>query len=142
MKHFVVALFVVSLLCAVQAQAQEKRGNLETIRKSIELNDGSSKRMHVMFRHASHKGVKCRACHHEGLPGNRYASCTSEECHSIKGARERDPMSLFMAYHSQDTERSCYGCHRKLAGKYPNFKGCRPCHMSPQARAAAAAQAR
>ena len=49
-------------------------------------------------------------------------------------------MSLFMAYHSPDTDRSCYGCHRKLAGKYPNFKGCRPCHMSPQAREAAAAK--
>ena len=142
MRYFVVALFVLSLLCAVQAQAQETRGNLNTIKKPIELNDGTSKRMYVMFRHSSHKDVKCRTCHHEGLPGNRYASCTNEDCHSIKGARERDPMSLFMAYHSPDTDRSCYGCHRKLAGKYPNFKGCRPCHMSPQALAAAASEAK
>ena len=98
MRYFVVALFVLSLLCAVQAQAQETRGNLNTIKKPIELNDGTSKRMYVMFRHSSHKDVKCRTCHHEGLPGNRYASCTNEDC--------------------------------------------RPCHMSPQARAAAASEAK
>ena len=140
MQYLFIALFAFSLLCGGPVQAGESRGNLSNIKKPIELNGGTSKRMFVTFNHSSHKGVKCRTCHHEGLPKDRYASCTNEECHSIKGARERDTMSLFMAYHSPDTDRSCYGCHRKLAGKYPNFKGCRPCHMSPQAREAAAAK--
>ena len=60
MRYFVAVLFMVSLLCVAQAQAQEKQGNLNTIKKSIELNDGTSKRMYVMFRHSSHKDVKCR----------------------------------------------------------------------------------
>lgn len=136
MRYFTVALFVFSLLCAGQALAQESKANLKIMKNPIELKDGTSKRMYVTFNHSSHKDVKCRTCHHEGLPGNRYASCTNEDCHSVKGARERDTMSLFMAYHAQDTDRSCYGCHRRLAGKYPNFKGCRPCHMSQQAREA------
>lgn len=142
MRYFTVALFMFFLLCAGQTQAQESKANLKAIKNPIELKDGTSKRMYVTFNHSSHKDIKCRACHHEGLPGNRYASCTNEDCHSIKGPRERDTMSLFMAYHAQDTDRSCYGCHRQLAGKYPNFKGCRPCHMSPQAREAAATTAK
>ncbi len=64
--------------------------------------------------------------------------CTNEDCHSIKGARERDPMSMVMAYHDPGSDRSCYGCHKKEAARHPEFRGCRPCHISPMARAAAA----
>lgn len=135
MRYFVIALFVFALLGAAEVQAKENQGILFKYKQPIELNDGTSKLMHVTFNHTTHKGIKCASCHHEGLPENRYASCTNEMCHSLKGARERDPMSLFMAYHSPD-ERSCYGCHKKEAANHPEFRGCRPCHMSPQAREA------
>ncbi|MDO5483666.1 MAG: cytochrome c3 family protein [Desulfovibrionaceae bacterium] len=134
MRYFIIALFVVALLGATEAQAQGE-GLLFKYKQPIELKDGTSKRMHVTFNHTTHKDIACRSCHHEGLPENRYASCTNEACHSLKGASERDPMSLFMAYHSTD-ERSCYGCHKKEAANNPDFRGCRPCHMSPQARIA------
>ena len=92
MRYLFVALFAFSLLCAGPAQAGESRGNLNNIKKPIELNDGTSKRMFVTFNHSSHKGVKCRTCHHEGLPKDRYASCASRGSPSVKGARERNPM--------------------------------------------------
>lgn len=82
--------------------------------------------MFVTFNHSSHKGVKCRTCHHEGLPKDRYASCTNEECHSIKGARERDTMSLFMAYHSPDTDRSCYAATVSWRANTPISKAVAP----------------
>lgn len=135
MRYLFIALFVFALFGATEIQAHEAKGSLFKYTQPIELNDGTSKLMHVTFKHTDHKGIKCRNCHHEGLDTNRYASCTNELCHSLKGARERDTMSLFMAYHSPD-ERSCYGCHSKLAAENPNFRGCRPCHMSPQARIA------
>ena len=110
------------------------RPNLKDLAKPMELDAGELKRMYVTFNHSSHKSVACRTCHHEGLPGNRYAPCTSEGCHSLPAPSERNPMSVYMAYHAPGTDRSCYGCHKALAGKYPAFKGCRPCHETMMGR--------
>ena len=142
MRYLVIALLVFALFGAATVQAQSEasqpikpKGSLFTYKQPIKLADGTSKLMHVTFNHSSHRSVKCVTCHHEGLPNNRYASCTNELCHSIRGANERDPMSLYMAYHSPD-ERSCMGCHQKEAANHSEFRGCRPCHMSPQTRIA------
>lgn len=125
-------------LACVCAAPEAGARNLNDLNRPMELEAGSSPRMHVTFNHSSHRQVACRTCHHMGLPDNRYAPCTNEACHSQPGASNRKPMSVYMAYHAPDTDRSCYGCHKKLAGKYPNFKGCQPCHMTPQGRKAAA----
>ena len=132
MYHLAVAVVAFVLTFAANADLANANRNLKDLDKPMLLDAGSSKRMEVIFNHSSHKSVKCRTCHHEGLPGNRYAPCTNEECHALKGAAERDPMSVYMAYHAPDTDRSCYGCHKSLAGKYPGFKGCQPCHQTPQ----------
>lgn len=137
MRHLCAVICTIALVLVCGLAWADKTPNLKNLANPIELNAGESPRMHVIFNHSTHKSVKCRTCHHEGLPGNRYASCTNEECHSLKGASERDPMSVYMAYHAPDTNRSCYGCHKRLADKYPAFKGCRPCHMTPQGRIAA-----
>lgn len=136
MRHLFIAVCAFAIVCFCgTANADTRAPNLKNLDKPIELDAGASKRMYVIFNHSSHKSIKCRTCHHEGLPGNRYAPCTNEECHALTGASERDPMSVYMAYHAPDTDRSCYGCHKPLAGKYPGFKGCQPCHLSPQGRA-------
>lgn len=124
---FLSVVLYFSLFCSFSA---ESRPNLKNLDKPILLNAGPSKRMYVIFNHSTHKEVKCRTCHHEGLPGNRYASCTSPECHAITAPSSREPLSVYMAYHAPDTQRSCFGCHKPLAGKYPGFKGCGPCHKS------------
>lgn len=123
--------FIALLFCAGQADG---KANLKDLGKPMLLDSGDNPRMYVIFNHSSHKSVKCRTCHHEGLPGNRYAACTNKECHSLPGAKERDVLSVYMAYHAPDTTRSCLGCHKKLAGKYPDFKGCSPCHKSMRGR--------
>ena len=96
-----------------------------------------------MFPHTAHKGINCMHCHHEMSGDNRYVACT--ECHATPGARERDSMSMFMAFHSKNGDRSCYGCHSQKAQENPakygaKFKGCRPCHMAASARDAAKKQ--
>lgn len=128
MRYFFVAFCALALCLGISCISASARPNLKNLDKPILLDAGQSKRMYVTFNHSSHKKIACRTCHHEGLPGNRYAPCTNKECHALTGASERDPMSVYMAYHAPDTDRSCYGCHKPLAGKYPNFKGCRPCH--------------
>lgn len=130
-----IAPFILSLALifpAFFATASPSRPNLKNLDKPILLGAGPARRMYVVFNHSSHKDIACRNCHHEGLPGNRYASCVSPQCHAITSPSSREPLSVYMAYHSLRTKRSCFGCHKPLAGKYPGFKGCGPCHKSGQ----------
>lgn len=141
MKCLTTLLFSLVVLLA-SVQVGESKGIGETIKSPIEIEGGTSARMTVIFPHKSHrdKGFGCKTCHHESSSDIPYSSC--RDCHSTPGARERDPMSMFMAFHAKGTDRSCLGCHTRLAAEnpatYSKFKGCRPCHMSPQAREAAA----
>ena len=105
-------------------------GDAKAPDKPIELKSSEHKKMWVKFDHATHESVECDVCHHAAPSDAKdaYVSCgASEECHSLKGTRERDPQSLFWAYHTKNSERSCYGCHTAMLGP-----GCRPCHMPPQ----------
>ena len=134
MKQALIAMFVFSLIggASIQAGAEGQQAP----DKPIELKSSASKKMWVKFDHASHDSIDCDVCHHAEPSDAKsaYVSCGSnEECHSLKGTKERDVQSLFWAYHTKSSERSCYGCHSTMVQK-----GCRPCHMSPQAREAAA----
>lgn len=123
-------LLMICTIYGTAALADAERPNLKNLSGPIELDAGSVKRMYVTFNHSSHKNVACRTCHHEGLPGNRYAACTNSECHAITSPSSRDVLSVYMAYHAPDMQRSCFGCHKPLQGQYPGFRGCGPCHTS------------
>lgn len=133
MKYIAAAVILASALGAGQAFAEEGPARKGVLKTPIELRSGASDHMHVIFRHTSHKGVKCAFCHHASPSDKPYVSCTTEECHSLKGARERDTMSVFMAYHSRESERSCYSCHKARSAEHPEFTGCRPCHKEAAA---------
>lgn len=128
MRVFVFAA-ILSLFSGL-AFADAGTPNLKNLDKPIELNAGEVKSMYVVFNHSTHKSVACRVCHHEGLPKNRYAPCTSPGCHTITAPSSREPLSVFMAYHALDMKRSCLGCHKSLRKEYPQFVGCKPCHQS------------
>lgn len=139
MKYVTLLLLALSLVWVGEAQARDIKEMSQIIKKPIEIPGGTSSRMSVMFPHTAHKGINCMHCHHEEGSDSRYVACT--ECHATPGARERDPMSMFMAFHSKNGDRSCYGCHTQKAKENPakygaKFKGCRPCHMAASARAA------
>jgi len=139
MKYLTALLVMLTFVLAGNAQGGDP-GPGAIKNNPIVIEGGASKRMSVIFSHKSHKskGFNCLQCHHESSSNSPYSSC--RDCHSEPGAQERDPMSMFMAFHAKDTDRSCYGCHTMLAEKHPNaypsFKGCRPCH-STSAREAA-----
>ena len=143
MKYVSLLLFTLTVVMwGVAAQARDIREMSQIIRQPIVIKGGASERMNVTFPHSAHRGVNCMQCHHEVGEEGRYVPCT--ECHSTPGPRERDPMSMFMAFHAKDSSRSCVGCHTRMVEKAPakyeaTFKGCRPCHMSPRAREAAKA---
>lgn len=134
MKYLVISLCALTVIVAGAALAADAGDTPKAPKKPLALQHGTSKRMHVMFNHASHKDVPCAQCHHDTPdPAKPYVSCTSNDCHVTPGPRERDTMSMFVAYHAKDTDRSCYGCHKQVAKDHPGFSGCRPCHMNPQA---------
>lgn len=126
MKH--VFLLLLAFALATPALADGK-GSLFLMRGPIDLNYGPYPLLSVVFNHSSHRDVQCRLCHHKATPsGNRFVACTSSGCHPLPGARERVVDSMFMAYHTPSKKRSCYGCHTAEAVKYPQFRGCQPCH--------------
>lgn len=135
MKHVTALLLAMAFFCTGAAQASEAKDRVARMHEPITIQ-GDSKRMAVVFNHSSHKakGITCIHCHHESPVNMPFVSCSDENCHATPGARERDTMSMYMAYHAKDTDRSCVGCHTQLAAQspksYPGFKGCRPCHSS------------
>lgn len=140
MRYLATLLVVLTFIWVVDAQARDSKGIGSIKNSPILIEGGESERMSVIFSHSSHrdKGFNCKTCHHESSSNTPYSSC--RECHSTTGAGERDEMSMFMAFHAKGTDRSCYGCHNKLAEQHParyaSFQGCKPCH-STTARAAA-----
>lgn len=144
MKYLTIFLFACAVLWVGDVQADDavKVGQIKN--NPIVIEGGESPRMSVVFSHKTHKGkgFSCQTCHHETSADIPYSSCR-EECHSTPGARERDSMSMFMAFHARGTDRSCYGCHSRLAaeypGSYPAFKGCQPCHSAKSREAVDAA---
>ena len=110
----------------------------------IGLKSSVSPLLNVTFNHNTHRSVPCRTCHHEEGSTGYYVSCS--ECHQNTEPRSEDVDSTFQAFHAKGSDRSCYGCHTKMAearpADFPHFTNCRPCHMSEEARAAARAEAR
>ena len=120
-----VLLAMLAVFWVYDAQASELRKLGEIIKQPMTIEGGSSQLMNVTFTHKTHmgKGFGCATCHHEKSLGSSFVSCRDESCHATPGARERDTMSMFMAFHSGDTDRSCYGCHSKLANEEPDKYG-------------------
>ena len=131
-----ITLFAASLVWCSSAEAYDK-ARMEAPKSSIILKAESSPRLSVTFNHSTHKDVKCDTCHHKPRCGichyapelskSPAASCSTEGCHTIQG-KSTDEQSRFMAFHTRDSQRSCFGCHRAAVSEHPDFKGCRPCH--------------
>ncbi len=141
MKKVLLLLAALSLIGAGTASADVKE-IAEGMKEPIVIKSTVSPLLNVTFNHRTHMAVPCKTCHHEEGSTGHFVSCT--ECHSEPGPRNEDEMSQFQAYHAKDSDRSCYGCHKKMLEArpqdFPHFTNCRPCHMSDAARAEARAQ--
>jgi len=93
----------------------------------------------VAFNHLSHEPQQefCTTCHH-----SRLRSCA--ECHGPTAASDGGGVTLERAYHMEQSEYSCVGCHRLVtsgrdcAGCHPRAnrvgeqRACKVCHDGPR----------
>jgi len=95
----------------------------------------------VPFDHKAHERYNdtCRVCHHAALD-----DCV--RCHSVKGTKDGDNVTLQQAMHRINVNQSCEGCHesklnnRICAGCHTSFEkkrqqgtdSCANCHMVPR----------
>jgi len=72
----------------------------------------------VPFDHAEHqlRTRACQDCHHNGIQ-----AC--KECHTVQGDEKAKFVTLAQAYHREDSDRSCIGCHKTRKQK-PECAGC------------------
>lgn len=141
MKKKLLTLAVACLLCLPAFAADDQKepegiSNIQeigkVIRNPLTLEASRNPKMNVVFNHATHKRVRCQTCHHE-QPSDisaKYVGCgASEECHVLPMGDDGGVPSLFKAFHSKDSDHSCYGCHMQKRAQYTGFqKGCAPCH--------------
>jgi len=137
MKHIVLLLAALALVLAQgTADARDVKEIGKAMSKPIELHNSADRHFHTTFNHKTHQEVPCATCHHEEGSSGIYSPCS--ECHATAGPREKDPMSVYQAFHSKH-ERSCLSCHKRLLNSDPKrfalFRGCRPCHISPKGQA-------
>lgn len=132
---------------AATATTEAEQGLREAakgMRKPIVLESTVSPLLNVTFNHRTHMSVPCQTCHHAEGSAGKFTPC--RECHDQPGPRNQDVDSQFQAFHAKNSDRSCYGCHTKMAEAnpkaFPHFTNCRPCHMSDAARDKARAEAR
>ncbi len=106
-----------------------------------EMDETDKNRMaFVPFNHKAHEGYNdtCRVCHHKAMD-----ECV--KCHTLKGIKEGEGISLELAMHKDGSNQSCLGCHEnrkrdsECAGCH-NFIGksqkhnddvCLTCHITP-----------
>lgn len=134
---FILTLLISLAWCCTPAEAQDFKANIKYPKDTLVLGGEISPRMAVKFNHTAHGDIACDTCHHKPRCAichyspteekSPYASCSTSGCHTVQG-RSSEPDSRFMAFHSRDSRRSCFGCHRSLSATHPEFQGCRPCH--------------
>ncbi|MBQ7618284.1 MAG: cytochrome c3 family protein [Desulfovibrio sp.] len=114
-----------------EAQSSEINKIAEAISKPMTIQAKTTHPFAVVFNHTSHKGQECQSCHHKKSETGDYAPC--RQCHQDQG-RSTDQKSLYNAFHSKKSARSCLKCHRTLLVENPgrygrSFANCKPCHQ-------------
>lgn len=83
----------------------------------------------VLFPHASHAALDCKACHHTWDGTSEMVACKASGCHDDVSTKKGD-RAYYLSYH-KTSKQSCLGCHKALkkegAEKYGPF-ACKGCH--------------
>lgn len=91
---------------------------------------GKATKPPVIFPHAKHAALDCKACHHKWDGKAKIQACKSAGCHDDVADKKGDK-SYYLAYHKPVT-LSCLGCHKSLekekAAKFGPTK-CQGCHI-------------
>jgi hypothetical protein len=138
MKAVLSLSLIVPLFFCVSAQAKSIDVKTPYPKEVLTLTVEDTPDLSVKFSHDVHTAtIGCDTCHH--LPRcaichykptekqSPWASCSSPGCHPDVG-RSQDPHSRFMAFHTRESDRSCFGCHTARAEEQGVSQGCLPCH--------------
>ncbi|MFO7964990.1 MAG: cytochrome c3 family protein [Desulfobacterales bacterium] len=100
-------------------------GFVERYPKNPEMTASDYRMGLVPFDHRNHETQEdtCRVCHHESLD-------TCSRCHTVKGAKEGNWVTLAQAMHQEGEQKSCIGCHLRKTEK----TSCAGCHGVKPAR--------
>jgi len=84
----------------------------------------------VVFPHAKHAALDCKACHHKWDGKAAIQACKSAGCHDDVDSKKGD-RSYYLTYHKPG-KQSCLGCHKEMkkegAAAYGPTK-CQDCHV-------------
>lgn len=94
------------------------------------LEGGKATKPPVIFPHAKHAALDCKACHHKWDGKAEITACKSAGCHDDVTVKQGDT-SYYLTYHKPGMQ-SCLGCHKALkkekAEKFGPTK-CQDCHL-------------
>ncbi|HIU17933.1 MAG TPA: cytochrome c3 family protein [Candidatus Avidesulfovibrio excrementigallinarum] len=106
------------------------------IAQPMKLQHTANEKRHVTLSHTAHQQYDCVFCHHKPVGDNAFVSCAVQGCHDNLDRKDKSERGYYQAVHKRDSEKSCVGCHRKLAQSSEEFKekfkGCAPCHPRPE----------
>lgn len=117
-----------------------KQPDVAMMKVTRESDQPETRMNFVPFDHKAHEAynASCRVCHHESM-----SAC--DTCHTQKGTKEGNWVTLDRAMHQANANASCMGCHNTAktspdcAGchatmsriKTDGLDGCQKCHMAP-----------
>lgn len=116
--------------CAMSALAGTFEIPESVIMSPKQFEGYTPKKGDVTFNHASHMDIACQDCHHTVADTYTIQSCMSEGCHD-NIANRAEVSSVYRTFHTtQDTKKSCVGCHRELKRQGPSDAplACNSCH--------------
>ncbi len=96
------------------------RSGCEQKEKILITSDNATVLAAVPFDHAAHqlRTTSCQECHHKNMQACR-------ECHTPTGDEKGEFVTLAQAYHREQVNRSCVGCHAEQKQKGE----CAGCHQ-------------
>ena len=135
MKRVALCALIAAGFCLPAFAATEPTPEMKAlIEKPMNMDRTPTEKRHMVFNHSSHAKVDCAFCHHKAAEsGTPYVGCAEKGCHDILDRKDKSEHSYYQAIHKKKVDKSCVGCHQKLAADNADlkakFKGCNPCHQ-------------
>ena len=85
------------------------------IDQPMQMQHAANEKRHVTFPHAAHQQIDCVFCHHKPVGDKTFVSCAVQGCHDNFDRKDKSEHSYYQAIHKRDSEKSCAGCHKKMA---------------------------
>lgn len=129
MKRAFPLLLLLAMLAFVAAPALQAADAPQDPIKMMVPEGAKATKPPVVFPHAKHAALDCKACHHTWDGAAPMAKCKTSGCHDDASTKKGD-RAYYLAYH-KTTKQSCLGCHKALKKEGAPTYGplaCKDCH--------------